>query len=237
VPRLILLLAVIAVIYLLLRRAQAVPPQQRRAEYIKLGLGIVVLGTILLAATGRMHWVGAVFAALLVVLRQSLPLLIRLFPLLASMRAKHAAAGGGHTSTVATALLRMQLDHDTGNLQGEVLRGAFQGRQLADLDRQQLEEFRRYCQSEDNDSLRLLDSYLQQRFPGASFGGGPSAGAPSRGHTMDRAEALAVLGLKDGATRDEIVAAHRQLIQKLHPDRGGNDYLAAQINRARDVLL
>jgi curved DNA-binding protein CbpA len=54
---------------------------------------------------------------------------------------------------------------------------------------------------------------------------------------MDRKEALAVLGLEDDAGEPEIVDAHRKLIQKLHPDRGGNDYLAAQINRAKDILL
>jgi hypothetical protein len=236
VPRLILLLAVIAVIYYFYRSAQAMPPPQRRAANIKLWLGIGAVVLLLLAATGRMNWVGAVFAALLVVLRQSLPLLIRLFPTLLKMHTTQPS-GGGHTSTVETSLLRMQLDHDTGKLQGEVLRGTFQSRQLANMDRQQLQEFRHYCQREDNDSLRLLDNYLQQRFPDASFAGGQSNNAPSRGHSMDRAEALAVLGLKEGATRDEIVAAHRQLIQKLHPDRGGNDYLASQINRARDVLI
>lgn len=54
---------------------------------------------------------------------------------------------------------------------------------------------------------------------------------------LGRAEALAVLGLPEGATRDQIVQAHRQLIQKLHPDRGGSAALAAQVNLAKDVLL
>jgi hypothetical protein len=54
---------------------------------------------------------------------------------------------------------------------------------------------------------------------------------------MTRAEALKVLGLQDGATDDEIRAAHRKLITSNHPDKGGTDYLASKINEAKDVLL
>jgi len=55
--------------------------------------------------------------------------------------------------------------------------------------------------------------------------------------SMSRQQALDVLGLASNATRDDIIDAHRRLIQKLHPDRGGSDYLAAQINHARQILL
>jgi hypothetical protein len=54
---------------------------------------------------------------------------------------------------------------------------------------------------------------------------------------MSRAEALRVLGLQEGATADEIRAAHRKLILNNHPDKGGSDYLASKINEAKDVLL
>lgn len=239
-PRLILLLAVIAVLYLMYRRVQTVPPHKRRAEYIKLGLAVAVAVVLVLTLTGRMHWLGIAATGLLVAARQLLPTLIRLFPMLAAHRARASGQAQGQTSTVETALLRMQLSHDSGDLQGEVLKGDFAGWRLADMDRQQLEELMAYCLQEDAESARLLDSYLQQRFPGEGPFGQGQAGNGGKGGgngDMNRQEALAILGLAEGASREEIIAAHRALIQKLHPDRGGNDYLAAKINQAKDFLL
>lgn len=54
---------------------------------------------------------------------------------------------------------------------------------------------------------------------------------------MDRAEAYRVLGLRPESSREEIQAAYRRLIQRVHPDRGGSSYLAARLNQARDILL
>lgn len=234
-PRLILLLAVIAVLYILYKRVQSAPPHKRRAEYIKLGLAVAVGIVVILTLAGRMHWIGAALAGLLVAVRQLLPTLIRVFPMLSSLRGQ-SAPSQGQTSTVETGLLRMQLAHDSGDLQGEVLKGTFEGWRLAEMDRQQLEELMAYCRSEDAESAQLLDSYLQQRFPGEAPFGQQQANTGSSGG-LSRQEALAVLGLAEGATDEEIIAAHRQLIQKLHPDRGGNDYLAAKINEAKDFLL
>ena len=54
---------------------------------------------------------------------------------------------------------------------------------------------------------------------------------------MDEAEARNILGVSSNATTKEIQTAYHQLMQKLHPDVGGNDYFASQLNRARDILL
>ena len=73
--------------------------------------------------------------------------------------------------------------------------------------------------------------------PGPGSGQGRGSSGPPRTSAMSRAEALTVLGLREGATDEEIRAAHRRLILQTHPDKGGTDYLAAKINEAKDVLL
>jgi DnaJ-domain-containing protein 1 len=86
----------------------------------------------------------------------------------------------------------------------------------------------------------VLEAYLDRMHPEwrDSFGAdGPGTGRQAADGIMTEHEALEILGLEAGASRDEIIAAHRRLMQKLHPDRGGSDYLAAQINAAKDFLL
>ena len=64
------------------------------------------------------------------------------------------------------------------------------------------------------------------------------APTPARpGPTLAVTEAAKILGVAPNASEEEVVAAHRRLIRNVHPDRGGSDYLARQINDARDVLL
>ncbi|MFV0276804.1 MAG: hypothetical protein ACK5HY_06425, partial [Parahaliea sp.] len=241
VPRILLLLAIAAAIYVLYLQARSQPPHKRRAAYTRMGVIVAVAVVILLTLTGHMHWVGAALTGLLVMARQLLPTLVRLFPALAHLRARNAQAGP-QQSTVETAILRMHLDHSNGNLSGEVLKGPFREWYLDEMDRPQLDQLLHYCRREDADSAQLLQGYLEQRFPGGTGDttagtGGDQAGDTGQGGAMNRKEALAILGLADSATEEEIVAAHRSLIQKLHPDRGGSDYLAARINEAKDFLL
>lgn len=90
-------------------------------------------------------------------------------------------------------------------------------------------------------SLPLIMRYAPQlRYLWREFYVNSKAGAhrrPEQTGAMTEELALQILGLNSGASEQEIVHAHRLLMQKLHPDRGGSDYLAAQINRAKNFLL
>ena len=93
----------------------------------------------------------------------------------------------------------------------------------------------------DAESVALLESYLDRRFPAwRQNAQGDAAGgqrrAPPSGKMTDE-EAYQILGLQPGASRDEIGRAHRALMKKLHPDQGGPTYLAARVNQAKDTLL
>ncbi len=236
-PRLILLAAVVFTVLILVRQAQAQPPHKRRAAYMQLIFGGAAVVAVILVLAGKMHWLGAALTGTVVALRQSLPLLVRAFPLLSQWLQHRQAQARGQHSEVSSAILKMTLDHSSGELDGQVIDGPFKDWFLNEMNREQLMELLEYCENNDEDSRQLLTSYLAQRFPDQDADSETPGAAAETSGGMTRSEALAVLGLDGEPSDDEIVQAHRSLIQKLHPDRGGNDYLAAKINEAKDFLL
>lgn len=148
--------------------------------------------------------------------------------------------GSSGCSTVTTRFLSMDLDHSTGAMSGRVLDGHFSGCSLQDLSLRDLLELWWECRS-DAQSVAVLEAYLD-RHAGMDWrerlrDAGRAADPCGSSGAMDRAEAYQILGLQPGASREEIQTAYRRLIQRVHPDHGGTSYLAARLNRARDVLL
>ena len=150
-----------------------------------------------------------------------------------------SSPGTGGRTEVRTAFIQAWIDHGSGDVGGTVLAGRFAGRMLDALAEAELRQLHAECGG-DADSLRVLEAYLDRRL-GADWRQARThdEAPPPRGarSDMSRDEALAVLGLAEGASPDEIKAAHRRLIQRVHPDVGGSADLAARINRAKDILL
>lgn len=143
----------------------------------------------------------------------------------------------GKKSRVATAVLNMELDHDSGTMDGEVLMGPLLGRRLSSLSPDDMQALHRLCVDANDQSQALFEAWLDRARPDwrDSFGAGQGRAASGGAMTVD--DAYAVLGLKKGASKDDIRAAHRRLMKQVHPDAGGSDYLAAKINEAKDLLL
>lgn len=241
------ILLILAVIYLLFRFMQwfaTTAPLQIRQRFKTLMLVLLGGTLVLLAASGRLNWMLPLAGGVLAVLFRSAPYLLRLAPQIrrywAEYQARRSKNGSASVSTVETAYLRMRLDHDSGDISGEVIAGRFTGRPLARMEMEELTRLLTELRGLDRDSAVLLESYLNRVYPdGWEDAGetGSAEGAEMSSGPMGIDEACRVLGLPRACTREQVVAAHRRLMQKLHPDRGGSDYLAAKINQAKDVLM
>jgi hypothetical protein len=147
-------------------------------------------------------------------------------------------------SRVRSAMIEMELDQTTGQMCGTILAGPDEGRSLEQMIRPQCEALYRLCLRDDPDGARLLEVYLDRRFPGWRTArdkeqdtGTGQTGRAARQGAMSEDEAYEVLGLQKGASRDDVMRSHRSLIKKLYPDHGGSTDLAARVNEAKDVLM
>lgn len=204
------------------------------AKFLKVIGGLVAFGVAgLLAARGRIDLaflIGSLGVWLLGWSRLNLPNF-----------GSRTQKTSGRTSRVRSSLIEMTLDHDSGEMEGSVLAGTLAGRELASLDEASLLCLLADCHASDPDGVRLLEAYLDRRFPywrenARNEERARSDARPASG-IITPEEAYQILDLRPGATSDEIRQAHRSLMKKLHPDHGGSTYLAARVNQAKDVLL
>jgi hypothetical protein len=238
--QLLLLITILLLVFLAVRRILAASRSAAQGVQRMLLWGVLILLAIL-AATGRLGIIVPIVGALVAALIRLLPVLLQFFPLLQRLLRERAAqrAAADSRSTAETKYLRMHLEHATGAISGLVLAGPFAGRDLQSMTLDELAHLYRHCAGDDQDSATLLAAYLD-RVHGQTWrqGGQPGGSGSRRGsNEMTVAEAYEVLGLAPGASREAIIEAHRRLMQKVHPDRGGSDFLAANVNRAKEVLL
>ena len=251
----IFILAVVAVFALLLLIhwlwSKAKPSVPLKIVFV---VSMILLGSIgMLIASGRMHWLLGIGAFVLPFLRRAFTL-IRLAPMVANfwqlMGGRATASPFGQafenpftrqsndpgSSHTETSYIRMKLDHGSGELEGEVLKGPYSTRELSSLSRTEIVDL---YNNIDTESKRLLGAFIQRYHPDLASENTEEEEqtASSSSDAMTVEKARKVLGVEEGATRDQIVEAHRRLMQKNHPDRGGSEFIASEINQAKDTLL
>jgi DnaJ homolog subfamily C member 19 len=152
----IYLIAFLIVVWIVWWKWKNSPDEAARRRLVRNSILYGLIGVIfLLAAMGRIHWLGAAFAALFPILKFVFAALLRFFPALAKIYASRSS-----------------------NSQAPVTKSA-----------------------------------------------------------MGLSEARDILGVNQGASEEEIQMAYKRHMQKVHPDKGGNEYFATKLNEARDLLL
>ncbi|WP_137177576.1 molecular chaperone DnaJ [Roseomonas sp. AR75] len=228
------LIALLALLGLLRLFADAKPGQIKTAAVWGGGLlGAVLLVALLASGRGpQALWALALFG----------PMAWRWIQGLRAARtfARAGRPSDGQASDVETGYLAMGLDHDSGRMFGRVKAGRYAGRELSDLDEPLLLDLLAELSVQDPEGVPLLEAWLDRAHADwreqARAQAEPPPRRPPSGR-MTREEALAVLGLAEGADAAAIRTAHRRLMRANHPDQGGSDWLASRLNEARDVLL
>ncbi len=245
---LVVILVVIVTGYITVGYIRTLKREQRKKASAKAGVFAFIASLLLLTITGKLYILAALGTGLVVFAKRLFPFL-RYFPLFKGLYQKAKAkksSGSSRHSTVETSLLKMTLDHESGKLDGELLDTVSKGKYLSEFDLPELISLYILADKQYPDSIEVLAAYLDRKYGNdwretANAGNDSKESAQNDGASDSRemsiVGAYAVLGLAHNATEEEVIAAHRKLMIKLHPDRGGSNYLAAKINQAKALLV
>ena len=229
-PKLLVLIAAIVGLWYWWTYQKNLASDKRRPFLWKSGFWLILSIAIYLVVTGRMHRLGAVIVALVPILRTILIWGGRAGPLLRLFGRFKTTP-----SQFRSQFLVVTINFSSGSIDGEIISGDFSGKKLAELSEAELKQLLEQYKASDKESYILLQAYLIRS--GSSSGQSYQQYNPSNISELSTNEAYEILGLTNTATKDEIVKAHKRLMQRMHPDRGGSDFLAAKINAAKDLLI
>lgn len=211
-------------------------PETRAAVRLRLssrllsyaGLGLLAL----LIATGRLSWIAGLILGAVLLGRRLPPKLHEL------IRNGPNRRTSGHPH-LQTNNLAFRINRRSGWIDGTILGGHWQGRCLSRLTLDELLALRSGWLTRDSEAAALLTAYLDQAHTSwrAYRANEDISHGQSTAGVLSEVQAYALLGLANGADQEQIIAAHRRLMQQLHPDRGGSGYLAARLNEAKAQLL
>ena len=236
ISRLLALIAMPIIAYFVAQSVSkrfSLTPRQNRILFVIIA-ALLVVGILVILGRLPIQFILAPLGAAAVFLMRILPM----WQLIKSRSAAAKPRQRGQTSTIRTQYLVMELQHDTGEMDGFVLKGNYAQQRLVDLSLKELLMLYGEC-NEDADSIHVLEAYLDRQHPGwtEQVSRSNKYQQTADDSIMTRDLAIEILGLSEAASKEEVVKAHRQLMQGLHPDRGGSDYLAKKINMAKDYLL
>ncbi len=239
----LLIIAIIAFLVYVALRGFLAKKQLSVRQFMNIYLATMAgLLLLFLAFTGRLHPLFALVGAVLPFVFRIMGLIMQGAQFAAILKAMNINLGGRGPSAapskseIKSRYIHMVLFHDSGMMEGTVLEGQFAGSSLSDLSQEQLSDLLKEVAS-DADSYNLLAAYLEREYEDFSGGGEQASHASTDSGEMTEAQALDILGLEAGANAADVKDAHRRMMQKVHPDRGGSTYLATKINGAKDYLL
>ena len=229
-PKLLLLVAIAISIWYWWSVIKRLKPEQRRSFIWRSAFWLVLGLSIVLVATGRMHWLGAGLAALIPISKALLAFGLRALPVINILSRFKTSP-----SKFRTNALLMEINFASRQVDGEILEGEFVGRRLSQLNTEEMQTLADWLKQTDRESYVLLQAFLMRS--GGQSGAGSDQQQATDFADFSDAEAYNILGLEPDASKEDVIKAHRRLMQRLHPDRGGSDYLAAKINAAKDKLV
>ena len=182
---------------------------------------IIIIGSVLIFS-GKLNFLPVALAPALLFFRRisSLLSILNFFT--------KSSFGSKFKPTIKTKYLKIQVIVQTRQAIIEIIEGEFKGRGFSSLTKNEIDKLLLELKKNDPKGFNILNIVINQSFQNTS--GGKSS-------SMTEEEALSILGLKKGASNEEIKKSYYELMKKFHPDKDGNNYLSNLITEAKNKLL